>query len=221
MLVIIAAPLTLILLVLFFYFIIPKNMSPVFWGKIELLWVMVSFLSVIYGITEVLNVDKKIEYEEMHNSAKIEFEEVQILIGEHLPTPDLHHTSEGQKEGLQWFHTMVNLMDDGYESKKWEDFVNYTEVFVFKARGFEVNEHIEALKYRWPQNPGFKIENIGYKPNIKLVADKLGEIEKEKEQLLKKAPNSKPVTWPRYLIAFAFLIGLSLKINKIRYEAYR
>ena len=221
MLVVIAAPVTLILLVLFFYTIIPKNMPPVFWGKIELFWVMVSFLSVIYGITEVINVDRKIEYEEMHNAAKIEFEETQILIGEHLPTIDFRNTSEGQKEGLQWFHTMVNLMDDGYDSRKWEGFVNYTEGFVFKTKGFQLNAPIQALKYHWPKNPDFRIDSIDYKPNIKLIADRLGKIEKEKEQLLKKAPSSKPVTWPRYVIAFIFLIGLSLKVNKIRYEAYR
>src|SRR5438105_3041396 len=99
MLIVIVALLTLILLILFFYSIIPKNMSPVFWGKIELFWVMISFLSVLYGITEVFNVDRKVEYEEMHNSAKIEFEEAQILIGEHLPSPDLHQATEGQREG--------------------------------------------------------------------------------------------------------------------------
>lgn len=221
MLVAIAALITLILLIFFFYKIIPENMPPTFWGKIELLWVMVSFLSVIYGINEVLNMDKKIEYEEMHNAARIEFDEAHLMIDEHLPTVDLLHTSPAQKEGLQWFHTMVDLMDDGYDSKKWEGFVNYTEGYMFKDKHFLVNQRLQALKYHWPQTPGLEVDSIGFKANIKLIADRLEKIEQQKTLLLKKAPNSKPVTWPRYLIGAIFLIGLSLKINKIRHESYR
>ena len=221
MLIVFAALATLILLILFFYTIIPKNMPPVFWGKIELFWVMVSFLGVIYGIVEVLKVDKRTEYEELHDAAKVQFEEAQILIGEHVPAVDFHHTSKGQKEGLEWFHTVVNLMDDGYDSRKWEGFVNYTEGFVFKLRGLSVNDPMQALKYHWPEDPGFKREDIEFKRNIKLIADKLEAIEQEKEQLIKKAPDNKPITWPRYIISLVFLVGLSLKINKIRHESYR
>lgn len=221
MLIVVIALVALGLLILFFHTVIPKSMPPVFWGKVELLWVMISFLGVLYGTIEVLNVDKRIEYEEMHNAAKINFAEVQILINEHVPVLDLRHPSEGQQTGLEWFHTMVNLMDDGYDSRKWEDFVNYTEGFVFKTKGFAVNEHLQALKYHWPNNPGIKTDDIEYKRDIKLIADKLEAIEQEKERLLKHAPSTKPVTWPRYLIAFVFMIGLSLKILKIRHESYR
>jgi len=112
-------------------------------------------------------------------------------------------------------------MDDGYDSRKWEGFVNYTEGYVFKAKQFPVNEHIQALKYNWPKNPNITTDDIEFKRDIKLIADKLEMIEQEKERLLKLAPSNKPVTWPRYLIAFVFLIGLSLKILKIRHESYR
>ena len=113
MIIVLAAFVLLVLLILFFYAVIPKSMPSVFWGKVELFWVMISFLSVLYGTMEVLNVDKRIEYEEMHNAAKINFEEAQILIGEHLPVIDLQHATRGQKTGLEWFHTVVNLMDEG------------------------------------------------------------------------------------------------------------
>lgn len=221
MLIAFAALASLILLILFFYFIIPKNMPAVFWGKIELLWVMVSFLSVIYGITEVLKVDKRTEYEELHDAARTQFEEAQIALGEHVPAIDFRHSSEGQKEGLEWFHTVANLMDDGYDSNKWEGFINYTEGFVFNANGFPVNKPVQALRYHWPEDPSFKGSDIEFKHNIKLIADKLEMIEQQKEQLLKNAPSNKPVTWPRYVIALVFLLGLSLKINKIRHESYR
>lgn len=221
MLIVVIALVALGLLILSFHTVIPKSMPPVFWGKVELLWVMISFLGVLYGTIEVLNVDKRIEYEEMHNAAKINFAEVQILINEHVPVLNIRHPSEGQQTGLEWFHTMVNLMDDGYDSRKWEDFVNYTEGFVFKTKGFAVNEHLQALKYHWPNNPSIKTDDIEYKRDIKLIADKLEAIEQEKERLLKHAPSTKPVTWPRYLIAFVFMIGLSLKILKIRHESYR
>jgi hypothetical protein len=155
MLIIVVALVSLSLLTLFFHAVIPKNMPLVFWGKVEFFWVMISFLSVLYGTIEILNVDKRIEYKELHNAAKINFAEVQILIGEHVPVIDLRHSSAGQKTGLEWFHTMANLMDDGYDSRKWEDFVNYTEGFVFKAKKFPVHEHIQALKYHWPNDPGF------------------------------------------------------------------
>jgi len=221
MLIVVAALILLGLLILFFHTIIPKNMPLVFWGKVELFWVMISFLGVLFSTIEVLNVDKRIEYEETHNAAKISFAEVQILIGEHAPALDLRHSSEGQKAGLEWFHTMVNLMDDGYDSRKWEEFVKYTEAFVFKAKGFPVKDHMQALRYHWPQNPNISSDDIEFKRDIKMIANKLEMIEREKEQLLKKAPNNKPVTWPRYVIAIVFLIGLSLKILKIRHEAYR
>ncbi|MFD1255331.1 hypothetical protein ACFQ3S_00860 [Mucilaginibacter terrae] len=221
MLIVIAALVSLSLMILFFHAVIPQNMPLVFWGKVELFWVMISFLGVLYGTMEVLSVDKRIEYEELHNAAKINFAEVQILIGEHLPALDLSHSSEGQKTGLEWFHTMVNLMDDGYDSRKWEGFVNYTEGFVFKAKEFPVMGYVQALKYHWPKDPGISLEDIEFKREIKLIADKLEIIEQEKERLLKLAPSNKPVTWPRYLIAFVFLIGLSLKILKIRHESYR
>ncbi|MET3977691.1 hypothetical protein ABIB62_000259 [Mucilaginibacter sp. UYP25] len=221
MLIVLAALVSLALLVLFFYAVIPKSMPLVFWGKVELFWVMISFLSVLYGTMEVLKIDKRTEYEELHNAAKIDFEEAQILIGEHLPVLDLHHPSAGQKTGLEWFHTMVNLMDEGYESRKWEDFANYTKGFLFKTKGISVNEHIRALKYHWPEDPQIKTDDIAFKRDIKLIADKLEAIEREKEQLLKQAPSNKPVTWPRYIIALVFLIGLSLKVLKIRHESYR
>jgi hypothetical protein len=221
MLIVVVALVSLIALILFFYIIIPKNMSAAFWGKVELFWVMISFLGVIYGTIEVLNVDKRIEYEALHNAGKTNFEEAQILIGEHVPALDLQHPSAGQKTGLDWFHTVVNLMDDGYDSRKWEDFVNYTEGFVFKIKGFPVNEHMNAFKYHWPEDPGISSDDIEFKHDIKLIADKLEAIEQEKERLLKAAPSNKPITWPRYLIAFVFLIGLSLKILKIRHESYR
>jgi hypothetical protein len=160
-------------------------MPSVFWGKIELLWVMISFFSVLYGTIEVLKVDKRTEYEGLHNAAKTDFEEAQILIGEHLPALDLRHSSEGQKTGLEWFHTVVNLMDEGYDSRKWEDFANYTEDFVFKTKGFAVNEHMQALKYHWPEDPGIRSDDIEFKRDIKLIADKLEAI--EKERLLKQA----------------------------------
>ena len=220
MLIVVAALVLLIVLIYFFYAIIPKNMPAVFWGKIELFWVMISFLGVLYGTIEVLNVDKRTEYEELHNAAEINFEEAQILISEHEPALDLRHSSEGQKTGIEWFHTMANLMDEGYDSRKWADFANYTEGFVFKRKGTAFNEHIQALKYHWPQYPGIKSDDIEFKPDIKLIADKLKTIEQEKDRLLKQAPSNKPVTWPRYLIAFVFLIGLSLKILKIRHESY-
>lgn len=221
MIIVLAALVSLVLLLLFFYAVIPKSMPLVFWGKVELFWVMISFLSVLYGTMEVLNVDKRIEYEEMHNAAKIDFEEAQILIGEHLPAIDLSRSTKGQKTGVEWFHTVVNLMDEGYDSRKWEDFANYTEGFLFKTKGFAINEHMQALKYHWPEDPQIKAGDIEFKRDIKLIADRLEAIEKEKENLLKQAPSNKPVTWPRYIIAFVFLIGLSLKILKIRHEAYR
>ena len=221
MLIVVAAIVALSLMILLFHTIIPANMPAVFWDKVELLWVMISFSGVLYGTIEVLNVDKRVEYEELHNAAKINFAEVQILIGEHVQALDLRRSSEAQKTGLQWFHTMANLMDDGYDSKKWEDFVNYTEGFVFKAKEFQVNEHLLALRYHWPNNPSIGSNDIEFKRDIKLIADRLETIEKEKQLLLKKAPSNKPVTWPRYLIAFVFLIGLSLKILKIRHESYR
>jgi len=62
MLIVIAALVSLSLLVLFFNAVIPEKMPSVFWGKVELLWVMISFLGVLYGTVEVLNVDKRIEY---------------------------------------------------------------------------------------------------------------------------------------------------------------
>jgi hypothetical protein len=222
MLVIVLATLvSLILFIWFFYIIIPDHMPAMFWGKVELFWVMISFLGVLYGMIEVLNVDQRIAYEEMHNAARIDFEEAQILIGEHLPVLDHKGASEGQRAGSQWFHTMVSLMDEGYDSRKWEDFVNYTESYVFQKRGFHVNERMIATRYHWPQDPGVKSTEIGFRREIQLIADKLEKIEIEKEKLLKQAPSSKPVTWPRYLIAFVFLIALSLKILKIRHEAYR
>ena len=221
MLIVVVALVSLSLMIVFFNAVIPEKMPSVFWGKIELFWVMISFSGVLYGTIEVLNVDKRIEYEELHNAAKINFAEVQILLGEHVPMLDLRHPSAGQRTGLEWFHTMVNLMDDGYDSRKWEDFVNYTEGFVFKAKGFPVNKQIQALKYNWPKDPGINSNDIEFKRDIKLIADKLEIIEQEKERLLKRAPSNKPVTWRRYLIAFVFLIGLSLKILKIRHESYR
>lgn len=221
MLIVIAALCSLAILILFFYAIIPKNKPAVFWGKVELFWVMISFLSVLYGTMEVLKTDKRVEYEELHNAVKVEFEEAQILVSDNVPTVDLHSSSEGQKTGREWFHTVVNVMDQGYESPKWEDFVNYTEGFVFKEKGYPTNERIEALKYHWPEDPAINSNDIEYKHNIKLIADKLEKIEQEKETLLKQAPSSKPITWPRYLIAGIFLIALSLKILKIRHEAYR
>lgn len=221
MLIILAAFVSLLLLILFFYAVIPKGMPSVFWGKVELFWVMISFLSVLYGTMEVLKIDKRTEYEELHNTAKTSFEEAQILIGEHVPAVDVRHSSAGQKTGLEWFHTVVNLMDEGYDSRKWEDFANYTEGFVFKTKGFAINERMQAIKYHWPEDPQIKTDDIEFKHDIKLIADKLEAIEKEKEQLIKQAPSNKPVTWPRYIIALVFLIGLSLKILKIRHESYR
>ena len=196
-------------------------MPAVFWGRVELFWVMISFLGVLYGTIEVLKVDQRTEFEEQHDEAKTDFEETQILIGEHVPSVDFRHLSAGQKTGREWFHTMVNLMDDGYDSRKWEDFTNYTEGFVFKERRFGVNAQIQALKYHWPEDPAIKTDEIAFKHDIKLITDKLEAVERRKENLLKTAPSSKPVTWPRYIIASVFLIGLSLKILKIRHESYR
>lgn len=221
MLIIFGALCTLAVLLVLFYKIIPFNKPSVFWAKIELFWVMVSFMSVLYATIEVIKIDDRIEYEEMHNAAKIEFEEAQLLLGEHAPALDPRRSSEGQKIGREWFHTMVNLMDEGYESPKWEGFVNYTEGFMFKEKRYPINEHIQALRYHWPEDPSIKSDDIEFKHDIKVIADRLEKIEQEKERLLKQAPNSKPVNWPRYVIASIFLIALSLKILKIRHEAYK
>jgi hypothetical protein len=221
MIIVIVAVVSLVLLLLFFHTIIPKDIPVVFWAKVELFWVLISFMGVIYGTIEVLGIDKKGEYEERHDVARMEFQEAQILLGEHAPMFNLAKASEGQRVGLEWFHKVADLMDEGYESPRWEGFVNYTEGFVFKSKQFPVKSRVEALRYAWPQNPDFKSEDIAFKENIKLFANRLESIEREKQRLKKEAPDNTPHTLPRYLIALVFLVGLSLKILKIRHEAYR
>ncbi|MFD0752308.1 hypothetical protein ACFQZS_19290 [Mucilaginibacter calamicampi] len=221
MIIILVAIVSEILLLLFFYTIIPKNIPVVFWAKVELFWVLISFMGVIYGTIEVLGIDKKGEYDERLDVARLEFQEAQILLGEHVPMFNLTKASEGQQVGLAWFHKVADLMDEGYESPRWEGFVNYTEGFVFKSKEFPVKPRSEALRYAWPANPDFKSDDIAFKENIKLFADKLENSEREKERLKKQAPDSTPHTLPRYCIALIFLVGLSLKILKIRHEAYR
>jgi len=221
MIIVIVAVVSLVLLLLFFHAIIPKDINVVFWAKVELFWVLISFMGVIYGTIEVLGVDKKGEYEERHSAARIDFQEAQILLGEHAPMFNLGKASEGQRVGLEWFHKVADLMDEGYESQRWEGFINYTEGFVFKNKQYPVRQRTQALRYAWPENPDFKTDDIAFKENIKLFADRLESIEREKERLKKDAPDNTPHTLPRYLIALVFLVGLSLKILKIRHEAYR
>jgi hypothetical protein len=146
---------------------------------------------------------------------------VQILLGEHAPAFDLARSSEGEKVGVEWFHRVSDYMDEGYDSHQWEGFVNYTEGFVFNNRQYLNNLNKQAVRYNWPVNPRFKSSDIAFKHDIKVIADKLESIEREKETLIKDAPDDKPKTWPHYLLALIFLVGLSLKILKIRHEAYR
>lgn len=221
MIIIVVAVVSLLLLLLLFNAIIPKDIPVVFWAKVELCWVLISFMGVIYGTIEVLGVDRKGEYDERKNAAKIEFEEVQILLGEHAPAYNLSKSSEGERVGVEWFHRVSDYMDQGYDSRQWEDFVNYTENFVFNDKHYVTDLHKQAIRYNWPLNPDFKSSDIAFKRNIKIIADKLESIEREKEILLRQAPDDKPNTWPHYLIALIFLVGLSLKILKIRHEAYR
>nr|WP_294790757.1 hypothetical protein [uncultured Mucilaginibacter sp.] len=221
MIIVIVAVVSLVLMLLLFNSVIPKDIPVVFWAKVELFWVLISFMGVIYGTIEVLGIDKKGEYEERHDAARMEFQEAQILLGEHAPMFNLAKSSEGERVGLAWFHRVADLMDEGYESPRWESFVNYTEGFVFKSKQFPVKPRVEALRYAWPANPDFKSDDIAFKENIKLFADRLESIEREKERLKKEAPDNTPHTLPRYLIALVFLVGLSLKILKIRHEAYR
>ena len=85
MIIVVVAVVALVLLLLFFHAVIPKNIPVVFWAKVELFWVLISFMGVIYGTIEVMKIDSKGEYEERHNAARIEFQEAQILLGEHAP----------------------------------------------------------------------------------------------------------------------------------------
>lgn len=207
---------TLLALILLGSIVLKKSVAsynPRTWLVTELFWLSISFIALCVGLVEIQRLEKMNIYQEKEKALIQDYHEKKNLLAaqtfflkldSRLPSREL--------AGIQWFHKMKALFDEGINTNRWEGFLFFTRSYVLKEPGCHADLQSSALEYGWPENTRLKEEDLFLKDQVKWVVDSLKTFQKRKVEMSELKPKEITNYMVRYSLIGLFLLGLSLKI---------
>jgi hypothetical protein len=195
--------------------------NPLTWALVELGWYMISFIAVCIGLFEIERIVDMNKYRlrekllQEHYEGKRGMLYAQTL----LLKPDTGAPPHIQ-ESVYWFHKMRTLMDEGWQSNRWENFVQYSRYYIFREPGSYADVLGSMSEFNWPANRNLDPQQLFLKDEIKVVVDSLHHLKLRKHNVLSSRPEENTNYQIRYLLLALYLTGLAMKLLKI-YADYR
>jgi hypothetical protein len=195
--------------------------NPLTWGLVELSWYLISFAAVCIGLIEVERITNMNAYrtrekqfqEEYQNKKNVLYAQTWLLKTD-TAAPD------NTQESVYWFHKMKTLMDEGWQSSRWESFVQYSRYYIFREPGSYADVLGSMSEFNWPKKKDIDPSRLFLHDEIREVVDSLYVLKNRKETMLASRPEENTNYHIRYLLIALYLTGLSLKLLKI-YADYR
>lgn len=193
-----------------------KNYDHKFWSIIEAFWLFTTFIGVSIGLYDFERVGNQFDYQNKEANIAGEYHDLKNVIDGQLLTLLVDsNTSHFRKESINWFYTAKSLLDDGYKSMKWRGFLYYTRAYVFEEKGYINLNQEKALLYHWPTDLQLNAKKLELRNEIKMVTDKLINLEESLLQYEKIEPDKEPLYFTRYAFIILLTTALSLKILKV------
>jgi hypothetical protein len=195
--------------------------NPLTWGLVELSWYIISFAAVCIGLIEVERIAnmnayrnrEKLFQEEYQNKKNVLYAQTWLLKTDTAASPET-------QESVYWFHKMKTLMDEGWQSSRWEAFVQYSRYYIFK----EPNSYADVLgsmsEFNWPLRKNTDPSRLFLYDEIRDVVDTLNALKVRKQNMIASRPEENTNYRIRYLLIGLYLTGLAMKLLKI-YADYK
>ena len=195
--------------------------NPLTWGLVELVWYMISFVAVCIGLFEIERIVEMNKYRqrEKHFQENYEGKRAMLYAQTLLLKPDTGAPAH-IRESVYWFHKMRTLMDEGWQSSRWENFVQYSRYYIFREPGSYADVLGSMSEFNWPANHSTDPNSLFLKDEIKTVVDSLHTLKLRKHAVLSSRPEENTNYQIRYLLLGLYLTGLAMKLLKI-YADYR
>lgn len=209
----------LIILTLAASFIFRKSIrqyNAITWSFVELFWYMVSFAAVCAGIVEIERIENLDEYRQREKSFQNEFQEQRNFI--YAQTWLLRADSSAPittQESVLWFHKMKTLLDEGWQSSRWEIFTHYSRYYIFKDPGIYADVVGSMSEFNWPTQRSLNPDKLFLRDEIRAVLDSVQSLSNRKQLVLASRPEENTNYHIRYLLVGLYLTGLSMKLIKI------
>ncbi len=192
------------------------NYNPAFWAGVELCWYSISFAAVCIGLIEIERIASYNDYrkrekqfqEVFQNQKNLLYAQTWLLKSDTAAPP-------GTKESVYWFHKMKTLLDEGWQARRWESFVQYSRFYIFKEPGSYADVLGNMSEFNWPQNRNFDPSQLFLRDEIRSVLDSLYQLKLQKQTMLDSRPEENTNYHIRYFLVVFYLAGLSLKLLKI------
>jgi hypothetical protein len=195
--------------------------NPLTWSLVELSWYLISFAAVCIGLIEVERITNMNAYrnrekqfqEEYQNKKNVLYAQTWLLKTDTAAAPET-------QESVYWFHKMKTLMDEGWQSSRWEAFVQYSRYYIFKAPGSYADVLGSMSEFNWPQRKSTDPSKLFLYDEIRDVVDSLNVLKIRKHAMIESRPEENTNYHIRYLLIALYLTGLSMKLLKI-YADYK
>ena len=198
-----------------------RHYDPLTWSLVELAWYLISFAAVCIGLMEIERIEKLNEYrarekifqEDYQNKRNLLYAQTMLLKTDTSAPPTT-------QESVYWFHKMKTLMDEGWQSSRWESFVQYSRYYIFHAPGSYSDVLGSMSEFNWPLRRNVDPGQLFLKEEIQSVVDSLHSLKLRKHNMLSSRPEENTNYKIRYLLVVLYLTGLAMKLLKI-YADYR
>ena len=195
--------------------------NPLTWGLVELGWYMISFVAVCIGLFEIERIANMNAYRQREKLFHEDYQAKRsLLYAQTLLLKTDTSAPASTQESVYWFHKMKTLMDEGWQSNRWESFVQYSRYYIFRAPGSYSDIVGSMSEFNWPARRNLDPQQLFLREEIRTVVDSLHNLKTRKQNVLASRPEENTNYQVRYLLLALDLAGLALKILKI-YADYR
>lgn len=195
--------------------------NSLFWAWVEFGWYMISFAAVCIGLIEIERIAGVNDYRNREKAFQLDYQGKQNFLYAQTWLLKSDTTSPPHvQESIYWFHKMKTLLDEGWQSRRWENFVQYSRYYIFREPGTYADVLGSMAEFNWPVNREIKPEELFLRDEIRTVVDTLSAMKLRKQSMLNAKPDENTNYKIRYVLVFVYLAGLSLKLLKI-YADYR
>jgi hypothetical protein len=194
-----------------------REYNPFAWSLVELFWYMISFAAVCLGLIEIDRIERLNNYQEKEQKLIEEYRGARGLLYAQTRLLTLEDKiSKEQKEGVDWFFKMYALLEEGLYAQRWESFLKYTRSWLLKEPGIYADPRTSAMEFNWPSGRQVDPDKMYLKEEIRWVVENLKKLQEMKSKVgaMKPVENTNYIV--RYVLIILYLLGLSLKLLKIR-----
>lgn len=198
-----------------------KVYNPLTWGLVELAWYLISFAAVCAGLVEISRIEELNEYREREKGLQQDFQgKKNFLYAQTWLLKSDTSAPPATRESVYWFHKMKTLLDEGWQSNRWEGFVQYSRYYIFKEPGSYADVLGSMSEYNWPVDKRTNPAELFLLDEIHTVVDSLQSLRIRKQNVLRSRPEENTNYHLRYFLVLLYLAGLAMKLLKI-YADYR